>query len=73
MPQHTIHPQHHYVHVAITPAIGRQDELTLRTIFVDALTEAFGATSALTFLDILWIETREDGESSEAIVRVSPE
>jgi hypothetical protein len=73
MSQHTIQPQHHYVHVAIIPAIGRQDELTLRKIFVDALTEAFGATSASTFLDILWIETREDGKRSEAIVRVSQE
>ncbi|KAH6912115.1 hypothetical protein BKA70DRAFT_1266610 [Coprinopsis sp. MPI-PUGE-AT-0042] len=73
MSQHTIQSEYHYIRVAITPAIGRQDELTLRKTFVDAVTETFGATSASTFLDILWIGTPENGKGSESIVRVSPE
>ncbi|KIY48573.1 hypothetical protein FISHEDRAFT_43010 [Fistulina hepatica ATCC 64428] len=54
----------HYIRLHLSPA-GR-DPLSVRKSIQDALAQSFGATSAGTYLDILWIS--DDGE--ECVIRV---
>ncbi|TFK29165.1 hypothetical protein FA15DRAFT_610895 [Coprinopsis marcescibilis] len=57
----------HYIRFSVSPPTS--DALSLRKAIADSLTEAFGATSTSTRVDILWIA--EDGK--EMVIRTHPE
>ena len=63
----TVIPNNHYLRVSIKPPTP--DVLTIRKSISDALTQTFGQTSAMTYLDIFWI----NDEGSSVVIRVHKE
>ena len=62
--QHNLPSERHYIRLAVSPP--NLDQLTLRKILQDALTQTFGLTSAVLPIDILW--SADDG--AQFVVRV---